>query len=58
MLPETDTNSAAPILCDYRTGDRIRNATAAEADASREAAITDGGAGVIEIDGVACYVED
>ncbi len=54
----TNTNNTAPILCDYRTGDRIRNATAAEADASREAAITDGGAGVIEIDGVACYVED
>ncbi len=48
----------APIICNYRTGDWIRNATAAEADASREAAITDGGAGVIEIDGVACYVED
>jgi len=37
-------------LHDYSTGDYIRQATAAEAQASREAAELDGGAGVILID--------
>lgn len=36
-------------LYDYTTGDYIRNATAAEAAASEQAAEYDGGAGVILI---------
>lgn len=47
-----------PSLHDYATGDYIREATAAELDESLEAASYDGGAGVIEVDGRACYVED
>lgn len=38
-----------PTLHDYRTGEIIRNATAAELKASREAALRDGGAGVIPV---------
>ncbi len=45
-------------LCDYNTGDTIRPATAEERAESLEAARYDGGAGVIEIDGRSCYVED
>jgi hypothetical protein len=45
-------------LCDYATGETIREATADEARASREAAEHDGGAGVILVDGRRCYVED
>ena len=43
-------------LHNYATGDIIRTATDEELAASREAAQTDGGAGVIEVDGVSCYV--
>lgn len=45
-------------LCDYRSGERIRPATAAEQGESQEQAEHDGGAGVITVDGVRCYVED
>ena len=45
-------------LCDYRTAETIRPATAEERAESLEAARYDGGAGVIEIDGRSCYVED
>lgn len=44
-------------LCDYRTGTTLRRATATECAASLAAAQRDGGRGVIEIDGRACYVE-
>lgn len=50
----TITNSPANLY-DYRTADYIRPATAAELAASIEAAETDGGAGVIEIDGRSVY---
>ena len=43
-------------LCDYRTGETIRHATADEACDSREAAEHDGGSGVIMIGGRSCYV--
>ncbi len=43
-------------LMDYRTGDTLRVATPAKVVASREAAKLDGGAGVIEVDDVSCYV--
>lgn len=45
-------------LCNYKTGEVIRPATKDEAAASRAAAERDGGAGVIEVDDVSCYVED
>lgn len=45
-------------LCDYETGNTIRPATKKEQHASTEAARTDGGAGVIEVDGRSCYVEE
>ena len=43
---------------DNLTGDSIRPATAEERAESIDAARFDGGAGVIEIDGRPCYVED
>ena len=43
-------------LYNYQTGALIRTATAAEAAASEAAALIDGGSGVIEVDGVSCYV--
>lgn len=48
-------------LCDYVTGDTIRYATPEEHRASREAALVDGGAGVILVPDQGerrCYVED
>lgn len=43
-------------LYDYRTGEELRPATSAELEASIAAARTDGGHGVIEVDGRSCYV--
>lgn len=43
-------------LINYRTNEIIRAATDAEAEASIEQAEHDGGAGVIDVDGVPCYV--
>lgn len=44
-------------LCDYATGETLRPATQAEARESARVALQDGGAGVIDVGGVACYVE-
>lgn len=44
-------------LNNYETGETIRAATIAEYEASRAAAETDGGAGVIVVDGVSCFVD-
>jgi hypothetical protein len=46
------------VLIDYHTGLSIRVATEAEYLESVAAAEDDGGAGVIEVDGVLCYVVD
>lgn len=43
-------------LHDYQTGEPIRIATVTEYNASIEAAQSDGGAGVIDVDGRSCYV--
>jgi hypothetical protein len=43
-------------LSNYRTGDSIRPATKAEAAASKKAARTDGGAGIIIVNGVPSFV--
>lgn len=45
-----------PDLRDAQTGEYLREASAAEEAASIEAARHDGGSGVIEVDGRACYV--
>lgn len=45
-------------LVDYNTTAIIRAATAEEQGASQEQAKRDGGAGVIDVDGRRCYVED
>src|SRR5690606_28269925 len=45
------------ILNNYETGETIREATLEELLRSVEAGQTDGGAGVIEVDGVRCYVD-
>lgn len=53
---KTETTTAT--LHNYKTGEAIRPATAAELAASIEAAKTDGGAGVIVVDGVSCYAQE
>ena len=50
--------TTSATLHDYKTGEAIRPATAAELAASIEAAKTDGGAGVITVDGKSCYVQE
>jgi hypothetical protein len=52
----TEINMTGPVLYDYNTGDAIRNATADELEASIEVAESDGGVGVILVDGKSCYV--
>jgi len=49
-------NTTTATLHDYKTGEAIRPATTAELSASIEAAKTDGGAGVIVVNGRSCYV--
>lgn len=44
-------------LISYNTNETIRTATIDEALESIAAARIDGGAGVIEVDGIACYVD-
>ena len=45
-------------LTDYKTGEQLRPATAAEARRSRAAAKRDGGSGVIKVDGLSTYVSE
>lgn len=52
------SEKSTATLTNYETGEAIRPATAEELAASIEAAKTDGGAGVIEVDGVSCYVQE
>ena len=47
----TTTTTATGTLCDYSTGETIREATAEETPKN------DGGAGVIKVDGRSCYVQ-
>jgi len=56
MTTEMTTEAETATLYDYKNGEPIRPATATETAASYEAARYDGGAGVIEVDGVSCYV--
>lgn len=46
------------MLCDYDTADVLRRATREELIACLAAARTDGGAGVILVDGRRCYVSE
>jgi len=50
-------SAASPTLCDYETGETIREATEQEMSDSIAQALRDGGAGVILVDGRSCYVE-
>lgn len=54
----TESTSPHGRLVDYNTTAIIRAATAEEQRASQEQAKRDGGAGVIDVDGRRCYVED
>jgi hypothetical protein len=47
-----------PKLMEYDTAEYIREATEEELAQSIEAAENDGGAGVILVDGMTCYVTD
>ena len=51
------TMTPTPTLHRYEDGEELRDATPAELAESVEAARHDGGAGVIRVDGVRCYVE-
>lgn len=53
-----NTENSTATLHNHKTGEAIRPATADELAASIEAARTDGGAGVIVVDGVSCYVQE
>ena len=53
-----ENNASTATLHDYKTGEAIRPATAAELAASIEAAKTDGGAGVIVVDGRSVYAQE
>lgn len=44
-------------LCNYQTGETIREATEDEARKSARVARRDGGAGAIEVGGVLCFVD-
>ena len=55
-VEKTAVKDVMPILYDYKTGNIIRNATEAELQQSIEAAKHDGGAGVIKVEQVSCYV--
>lgn len=50
--------SGAHRLMRYADANYLRDATNEEWEASVEAAKHDGGAGVIKVEGVSCYVED
>ena len=54
----TEITVSSATLYDYKTGEAIRSATAAELAASIKAAKTDGGAGVIVVDGRSCYAQE
>jgi len=54
--PSAAPHASAPTLHQYDTGEELRDATPDEVVESVEAARHDGGAGVIEVDGVRCYV--
>jgi hypothetical protein len=57
--PELEHPMTFPFgrLCIYSTGVTLRAATEAERAESIAAAAHDGGAGVIIVDGVSCYVD-
>ena len=56
LPPPAPITMSEPVLYDYATAVAIRNATDEELTESREAALTDGGSGVIDVDGRSCYV--
>jgi hypothetical protein len=56
MMPATQRKKSM-TLNDYKTGAVIRPATHSEWEASMEAALHDGGRGVIEVDGKPVYVD-
>lgn len=58
MSMTTKINMGEPVLYRYEDAAPIRNATADELAASRRAEEHDGGAGVISIDGIRCYVTE
>ena len=58
LTSDSDIDYAKPVLRRYSDAAAIRNATPAETRASRDAAESDGGAGVIDVDGESYYVEE
>lgn len=58
VADEAVIDQARPVLYRYDDSTAIRNATADELAASKTAAESDGGAGVITVDGVDCYVQE
>lgn len=64
ITPKRDDNRSAGaramapgLLCDYETGETIREATEQETRESIAQAARDGGAGVLQVGGRSCYVQ-
>jgi paraquat-inducible protein B len=58
MNATTKIDMSKPVLYRYEDAQELRNATAEELAESIEAAKHDGGAGVITVDDVGCYVQE
>lgn len=57
LAPFGSTGDDHGSIHDLATGEFIRRATEAEAEASEAAALIDGGHGIIQVDGVSCFVQ-
>ena len=55
-MSKSSSSKSFGTLTNYATGETIRKATAKELAASKAAAKLDGGAGVIVVGGVSCFV--
>lgn len=55
---EQAIDTSKPVLYRHSDGAEIRNATNAELRASIDAADSDGGVGIIEVDGIDCFVRE
>jgi len=55
---KSSSASSSASLHDYKTGEFLRIATLQELSASIEAGKSDGGSGVILVDGRSCYVSE
>ena len=57
MSNAANNSQSTATLYDLASGEELRSATVEEEQASIAAAETDGGHGIIEVDGRSCYVQ-